>query len=85
MFGCDYYVAIVVVVFTLNRAFYPTSSAVHPVSVLILHPREIQIMWSQTDSEKNEIVANKSRQCTRDLCSLVKTPFGHQLGNLIVA
>ena len=28
------------VVFTLNRSFYPTTSA-HPVSVLILHPREI--------------------------------------------
>ena len=30
------------VVFTLNRSFYSTS--VHPVSVLILHPREIQIL-----------------------------------------
>ena len=38
----------VVVVFTLNRSFYPTTSAVHPVSVLILHPREMQILWSQT-------------------------------------
>ena len=36
------------VVFTLNRSFYPTtSSAVPPVSFLILHPREAQIMWSQ--------------------------------------
>ena len=25
---------------------YPVTSAVHPVSVLILHPRQIQIMWS---------------------------------------
>ena len=32
----------VVVVFTLNRSFAPTKSA-HPVSVLILHPREINI------------------------------------------
>ena len=39
---------VVVVVFTLNRSFYPTTSAVPPVSFLILHPREIQIMWSQT-------------------------------------
>ena len=37
----------VVVVFTLNRPFYPASS-VHPVSVLIPNPREILIMWSQT-------------------------------------
>ena len=39
---------VVVVVFTSNRSFYPTTSAVHPVSFLILHPREIQTMWSQT-------------------------------------
>ena len=32
---------VVVVVFTLNRSFYPTTSAVLPVSFLILHPREI--------------------------------------------
>ena len=38
------------VVFTLNRSFYPMTS-VHPVSVLI-DPREILIMWSQTDREK---------------------------------
>ena len=45
----------VCVVFTLNRSFYPTTSAVHPVSVLILHPREIQIMWSQTvETEKTK-------------------------------
>ena len=48
-------VAVVVfVVFTLNRTFYPTTSAVHPVSVLILHPREIQIMRSQTETEKKK-------------------------------
>ena len=41
------YVVIFVLVFTLNRSFYPTS-AVPPVTVLILHPKEIQIMWSQT-------------------------------------
>ena len=38
--------------FTLNRSFCPRS--VHPVSVLILNPREIQIMWSQTETEKNQ-------------------------------
>ena len=35
-------VVIVVVAFTLNRSFYPTTSAVPPVSFLILHPREMQ-------------------------------------------
>ena len=30
----------VVVVFTLNRSFYPTTSVVPPVSLLILHPRD---------------------------------------------
>ena len=34
------------VVFTSNRVFYSTS--VHPVSVLILHPREIQIRVGPT-------------------------------------
>ena len=32
-------VVVVVVVFKLNRSLYPTTSAVHPVSVLILHSR----------------------------------------------
>ena len=41
-------VVVVVVVFTLNRSFHPTASAVTPVSFLILHPREIQILWSRT-------------------------------------
>ena len=40
-------VVVVVVVFTLNRPFCPASSA-HPVSVLILYPREILILWSLT-------------------------------------
>ena len=39
------------VVFTLNRSFYSTTS-VHTVSVLILHPREVQIMWSQTETRE---------------------------------
>ena len=34
------------VVFTFNRSFY--SASAHPVSVLTLHPREIQILWSQS-------------------------------------
>ena len=36
----------VCVVFALNRSFFSTTS-VHPVSALILHPREIQALWSQ--------------------------------------
>ena len=47
-----YYVVVVVVVvvaadvvvFALNRPFYPTTSAVTPVSFLILHPREMRIL-----------------------------------------
>ena len=51
-----YYVC---VVFTLNRSFYPTSE--HPVSVLI-HPTEIQIMWSQRCQETgNRQAASQSR------------------------
>ena len=53
-------VVVVVVVFTFNRSFYPTTSAVPPVSFLILHPREIQILWSQTETEKPN-VAKESR------------------------
>ena len=64
---------VVVVVFTLNRPFYPTtSSAVPSVSFLILHPREIQINSVVTDSgtEKNQTLKNqgipdKKRPCVR--------------------
>ena len=42
----------VVVVFALNHSFYPTTSAVPPVSFVILHPREVHILWSQWDREK---------------------------------
>ena len=41
----------VVAVFTLNPSSYPTS-AVPPVSFLILHPREMQIMWSRTKQDR---------------------------------
>ena len=41
-------VVVVVVVFTLNRSFYPTIRAVPPVSFLTLHPKEIQSIWSRT-------------------------------------
>ena len=39
---------VIVVVFTSNRSLYPKTLAVPPLSVLVLHHREIQIMWSQT-------------------------------------
>ena len=57
--GVAYTLHVFAVVFTLNRSFYPTTSAVPPVSFLILHPREIQIMWSQTETEKTN--AEESR------------------------
>ena len=42
-------VVVGVVVFTFNRFLctYPTTSLVHPVFVLLFHPREMQIMWSR--------------------------------------
>ena len=47
------YYGIVVVVFTLNRCFYPTTSSAHPDPVLIvIHPREILILWSHTTAVK---------------------------------
>ena len=52
----------VVVVFTLDRSFYPTSSAVPTASFLILHPREIQIMRSKTMREKNQTPKIQGRQ-----------------------
>ena len=55
-------VVVVVVVFELNRSFYSTTSAVPPVSFLILHPREIQIMWSDTEKEKNQTIKNQGTQ-----------------------
>ena len=42
------------VVFKLKPSLYPTTSSVHQVSVLILHPRELQIMRSQTKTEKKQ-------------------------------
>ena len=52
------------VVFTLNRCFYPTTS-VHPVSVLILHPREFpNYVVTDGETEKKEggkKIANESR------------------------
>ena len=42
------------VVFTWNRCFYPTTSAAHPASVLIVHPRDIKILRLDSEKEKNK-------------------------------
>ena len=59
------------VVFTSNRSFYPTTS-VHPVSVLILHPREIQIMWSQTERKNKTTAINQGNKASEKLAYLVR-------------
>ena len=51
--------------FSLNRSFYSTTSAVPPVSFLILYPREIQILWSQTVRQKNQTLKIQGRQINR--------------------
>ena len=57
---CYYIFVVIVVVFVLNRSFYPTPSpAVPPVSFLILHPREKLLLrrytfCDQTVREKNQ-------------------------------
>ena len=47
-------VVVVEIVFTLNCCFYPTTSALHPVSVLILHPTGSQ----RHISAKNYVVTD---------------------------
>ena len=49
----------VVVVVTLSRSFYPTS-AVPPVSFLILHPRDTKFVVTDSEREKPK-VAEESR------------------------
>ena len=44
-----------VAVFTLNRSFYPTTSSVSPVSLLI---HQIQILWSQTTVRQKNMCTN---------------------------
>ena len=51
-----------VVVFTLDRSFYPTTSAVPPVSFLIPHLREIQSLVTDCETEKNQALKNHGRQ-----------------------
>ena len=57
-------VAGVCVVCTLSPSLCPTSSAVHPVSVLVLHPREIQILRSHT-VRKRSLQNRYDRNCQR--------------------
>ena len=47
-------------------AFYPTTSAVHQVSVLI-YPRETQIMWSHTVSETEKKHKSRMNQGRRQI------------------
>ena len=55
-------IAVVCVVFTLNRFFYSTSP--HPLSFLI-HPREIpvRIMRSQTETQEKKHFAKRAYGC----------------------
>ena len=48
------------VVLTSNRSFYPTTSAVPPVSFLIIHPRDTNSVVTDSATEKPS-VAKESR------------------------
>ena len=56
-----------VVVFSLNRAFYPTTSTAPLVSFLILHHKEMQIRWSRTVTwrKPNMSLKNQGTQIKR--------------------
>ena len=56
------YTCTLFVVFALNRSFYPTTSAVPRECFLILYPREIQMLWSDSETEKNHTLKNQGRQ-----------------------
>ena len=72
----------VCVVFTLNR--YQVTQC---PCVLILHPREIQILWSQTENREksNKVIASKSRKVGKsnanvtDTIALVRRRFENRL------
>ena len=53
-----------VVVFTLNRSFYPTTSAVPPVSFLVLHPRDTKYVVTGSETEKPKA----ARECRQIKC-----------------
>ena len=52
----------VVVVFTLNRSFCPTTSAVPPMSFLILDPRDTNSVVTDNETEKNQTLKNQGGQ-----------------------
>ena len=68
---------VIVVVFTLNRSFYPTTSGVPSVSFLI-HAREIQTLWSQTarqrKTKRQRIKVGKSSASVPGTRAQQKTP-----------
>ena len=55
------FVVVVVVVFELYRYFAPTTWSAHPVSVLMTHPREIQILWSHIVIKKTKMFSRTSQ------------------------
>ena len=67
---------LVVVVFTLNRSFYPTTSAVPPVSFLILHPRDTNFR-SLTRVTKSYLLALE----TTEFCGQTETEKNQTLKN----
>ena len=52
------YVYSVVAVFTLNRSMYPATSAVPPVSFLILHPRDTNYVVTDSSEYRTYILCN---------------------------
>ena len=64
------YVYSVVAVFTLNRSMYPATSAVPPVSFLILHPRDTN--YVVTDSQTEKPNAKESREANQVLAYRVR-------------
>ena len=58
------YGVLIVLVLTLNRSFYPTTSAVPPVFFLILHPRDTNsVVTDSSETEKNQTsLKNQGRQ-----------------------
>lgn len=56
---------VIVDVFKLSE-FYPTKS-VHPLSLLMLHPREIRTLWPQTvkteKKKKSQLIQGEQMRC----------------------
>ena len=61
-------VVVVVVFFSPNRSFYSTTPVVDPVPILILHIREIQIMWSQTVGQRKTKMQSRINQSRQIKC-----------------